>query len=379
MVGTSLGIQRVRRDVELVADLDTPVLIRGETGSGKELVARALHQCSPRRERPFVSVNLGAVPKELAAAELFGVTRGAYTGAVKDQKGLFLAAHGGTLFLDEVGEAPPEVQVMLLRVLQSGELCPVGSQTPVRVDVRVVSATDAQLEQQISEGRFKEPLLYRLAGYTLQVPPLRERREDIGLLFHHFARKELAALPEEHRPRPAQQEGAPWLPAALASRLVRHRWPGNIRQLQNVSRQLIIRSRGLPTLQFDPWLEQELEAPGPRRPTPAASQAAAAAEEPVRKKLTDFTDEQIAAVLEANHWTVKKAAEQLCIARSTLTGWIERNEHIGAASRLSAEALTRGYQECQGDLEALARHLRISRWALARRLKELGLLQPEHA
>ena len=151
MVGNSTGIRRVRTAIERVVDLAVPVLIRGETGTGKELVARAIHDKSPRREGPFVSVNLGAVPREIAAAEVFGSTRGAYTGA-RDRDGLFRTAHGGTLFLDEVGEAPPEVQDTLLRVLETGEMLPVGADKPSAIQVRLIATTDANLEDQIRQG-----------------------------------------------------------------------------------------------------------------------------------------------------------------------------------------------------------------------------------
>ncbi|HEU4537176.1 MAG TPA: sigma 54-interacting transcriptional regulator, partial [Polyangiaceae bacterium] len=182
---------------------------------------------------------MGAVPKELAAAELFGAARGAYTGSTHDREGLFRSAQGGTLFLDEVGEAPPEVQVMLLRALETGEVHPVGAKAPVAVDVRLVAATDANLESQIRDGRFKEPLLHRLAGYEIRLPPLRERREDIGPLFYHFARGELEATGEARRLAPADPYEAPWLPAPIAARLVRHPWPGNVRQLRNWARQIV--------------------------------------------------------------------------------------------------------------------------------------------
>ena len=200
MVGESAALRQVRAHVERIADLPVPVLVRGETGTGKELVARAVHLRSPRRDGPFVSVNLGAIPRDLAAAELFGAVRGAYTGAAQDRPGFFRAARGGTLFLDEVGEAPPEVQAMLLRVLESGEMYPVGGQAPVATDVRLIAATDADLEERIRDGRFKAPLLHRLAGYEIRLPPLRERREDIGPLFVHFAREELERIGEAGRP-----------------------------------------------------------------------------------------------------------------------------------------------------------------------------------
>ena len=257
---TAWASSRCAEHIEQVADLNVPVLVRGETGSGKELMARGIHQRSQRRDQAFVSVNMGAIPKELAPAELFGATKGAFTGAVKDREGFFRAAHDGSLFLDEVGEAPPEVQVMLLRVLETSEIFPVGERTPVKVDVRLIAATDAQLEQQIQDGRFKAPLLHRLAGYEIRVPPLRERREDIGLLFHHFAREELESIGEVWRLKPDDSSTEPWLPAPLAARLVRFGWPGNIRQLRNITRQLIIGSRGHGLLRLDPRLEKELDS-----------------------------------------------------------------------------------------------------------------------
>lgn len=373
MVGTSTGLQRVRRYLLQVADLDVPVLIRGETGSGKELIARALHQHGPRRERPFVSVNLGAIPRELAAAELFGARKGAFTGAVRDQQGFFQAAQGGTLFLDEVGEAPPEVQVMLLRVLEAGELYPVGERSPVAVDVRLVAATDAHLEEQIRLGNFKAPLLHRLSGFALRVPPLRERREDIGLLFHHFAREALESLGEAWRLTPEQPKAEPWLPASLASRLVRHPWPGNIRQLRNVTRQLVITNRGQPSLRLDEQLQQELasiEAPPPGSPAPAPPASTQGAP---RRKPSEVSEPELLAALREADWDLQAAADRLGIHRTSVYDLIERSPNLRTAGELGMEELTRCFQECQGDLDAMARRLEVSRRALGRRVKELGL------
>ncbi|WP_224240589.1 sigma 54-interacting transcriptional regulator [Hyalangium gracile] len=383
MVGTSVGIQNVRHHIEQVADLNVPVLVRGETGSGKELIAQAIHRQSARRDKVFISVNLGAIPKELAAAELFGATRGAFTGAVKDREGFFRAAHDGTLFLDEVGEAPPEVQVMLLRVLETGEIYPVGERTPVKVDVRLIAATDAQLEQQIQEGRFKAPLLHRLAGYEIRVPPLRERREDIGLLFHHFAREELEAIGEAWRLKPEDSSTEPWLPAPLASRLVRFGWPGNIRQLRNMTRQLIIGSRGHSRLRLDPRLEKELEGamlPRPGRslsqPAPAASSEPKPPHEPKgppRRRASEVSEPELLAALRESAWDLKAAADRLGIPRSSIYDLIDKSPNIRTAGDLTIEEITRCFQECSGDLDAMAQRLEVSKRALGRRIKELGL------
>ncbi len=374
MVGSSAGLQRVRQHITQVADLDVPVLIRGETGSGKELIAQAIHRHSTRRDKPFVSVNLGAIPRELAAAELFGARKGAFTGAVRDQPGFFQAAHEGTLFLDEVGEAPPEVQVMLLRVLETGQLYPVGERTPVTVDVRLVAATDAHLERQIQEGRFKEPLLHRLAGYSIRVPPLRERREDIGLLFHHFARAELEALGEAWRLKPEEPLAEPWLPPALAARLVGHRWSGNIRELRNMVRQLVIGNRGRPCLRLDAQLEQELALAKASRPgRPANAPPPVEAPAVPRRKPSEISEAELLAALQENDWDFQAAADRLRIHRSSIYDLIDKSPNLRTASELSPEEITRCFHECQGDLDAMTRRLQVSKRALGRRVKELGL------
>jgi two-component system, NtrC family, nitrogen regulation response regulator GlnG len=375
MVGNSAGIRRVRTAIERVVDLPVPVLIRGETGTGKELVARAIHDRSPRRGGPFVSVNLGAIPRELAAAELFGSIKGAYSGATRDREGLFRAAHGGTLFLDEVGEAPPEVQVMLLRVLETGELYPVGADKPVATQVRLIAATDANLEDHIREGRFKAPLLHRLAGYEVRLPPLRERREDIGLLFHHFAHEELAAIGEAHRLSPPDPYAKPWLPAPLAALLVRHAWPGNIRQLRNLTRQLVIESRGLPQLRLDPRLAEELGAVArPRRsesiPVPVLSEPGSVP----RRKPSEVTEHELVEALRACAWDLKAAADRLRIPRPSIYDLIDKSPNIRTAGDLSAEEIAGCFRECEGDLDAMVARLQVSKRALSRRIKELGLV-----
>ncbi len=375
LMGGSTAIRHVRGHIQRLADLDVPVLIRGETGTGKELVAQAIHRHGTRRDKPFVSVNLGALPRELAAAELFGARRGAFTGATQERPGFFRAAQGGTLFLDEVGEAPPEVQVLLLRVLETGELYPVGGHTPVAVDVRLIAATDADLETSIREGRFRAPLLHRLAGYELGLPPLRERREDIGLLFFHFARQELEALGEVHRLEPADPRAEPWLPSSLAVHLVRHAWPGNIRQLRNVARQLAIGSRGRATLMVEPKLARDLDAAVPPASLPQATPSIPGeGQARGRRKASELSEQELLEALRACSWDLKAAALRLGISRGSLYDLIGKSGHLRTAGELSAEEVSRCFQECQGDLDAMARRLEVSRRGLLRRVRGLGLL-----
>ena len=216
-------------EARLAAQSDASVLIQGESGTGKELLARAIHRASPRHGKPFVAINCGAIPAELLESELFGHVKGAFTGAARDHLGLFLSAEGGTVLLDEIGDMPAQLQVKLLRVLQEGEVRPVGATETRPVDVRILSATHRNLEEAIASGEFREDLYYRLNVVTLTLPPLRDRREDIPLLARHF----LTVLTEKYRRR---IHG--FAPDAL-DMLTAADWPGNIRQLHNVLEQCI--------------------------------------------------------------------------------------------------------------------------------------------
>jgi transcriptional regulator with GAF, ATPase, and Fis domain len=223
MVGHSPAMRDVFRLLESAAPLPVTVLIRGESGTGKELIARAIHFNGPRRARPFVAVNCGALTETLLASELFGHRKHAFTGAMADRKGLFEVADGGTIFLDEVGDMPPSMQVQLLRVLQEGEVLPVGDTQPRRVDVRIISATHRDLPAEVRAGRFREDLYYRLAAFPIALPPLRDRRDDIPMLVVHLAS------------RTAERFGIAvrqCTPEAL-ERLIAYDWPGNVRELQN--------------------------------------------------------------------------------------------------------------------------------------------------
>ncbi len=231
IVGNHPSIVEVYKAVARVAPLAIPVLVRGETGTGKELVARALHRFSASPEGPFVAMNCGAIPPDLLESELFGHRRGAFTGAVRDHRGAVEAAREGTLFLDEVGELPLDLQVKLLRFLQSGEVRPVGDDRAVQVPARVVAATHRDLRREAAQGRFREDFYYRLAAYEIEVPPLRRRRSDIPLLVEHFRRTVQNELGLEDAPGPSRE--------SLAL-LGRQPWPGNVRQLEHLVRRALV-------------------------------------------------------------------------------------------------------------------------------------------
>ncbi|MCI0744129.1 MAG: sigma-54 dependent transcriptional regulator [Verrucomicrobia subdivision 3 bacterium] len=224
IIGTSQRMQEIFKLMERVADTDSTVLVLGESGTGKELVARALHFNSRRAFAPFIPVNCAALPENLLESELFGHRKGAFTGAVNDKKGLFQEADGGTIFLDEIGAMPPLLQSRLLRVLQDGEVRRVGDNTPAYVNVRVIAATNEPLQKKIADGAFREDLYYRLNVIPINVPPLRERRDDIPLIVSNYLRRKIS-----------QQLGHPvQLTRRTMEKLCHHDWPGNVRELQNV-------------------------------------------------------------------------------------------------------------------------------------------------
>jgi two-component system nitrogen regulation response regulator GlnG len=378
LIGDSAGLVRVRADVQRVADLEVPVLLRGETGTGKELVARAIHGASSRSRATFLAVNLGAIPPALSASELFGSLKGSFTGSVAHQEGYFRRAHGGTLFLDEIGEAPPEVQVMLLRALETGEIFPVGSQTPQHVDVRVIAATDADLEDRVRSGSFRGPLLHRLSGYEIWLPPLRERRDDVGRLLLHFLREELARIDEPWRLNPDDPDCNPlWLRPHLVARLARYDWPGNVRQLRNVARQLVIGSRGLPVLETGPQVERLL-----REHAGATSESRLSVDTPASgvakgtrewRKPSEIGEDELLSALRLNRWDLKATSAYLHVSRTSLYALVESCPKVRTVTELSTGEITRCHTECGGDLDAMAERLEVSKRGLARRLRELGL------
>jgi DNA-binding NtrC family response regulator len=322
LIGDSAAMQQVKRMGERAAKSAIPVLILGESGVGKEVIARAMHGASDRSSKPFVAVNCGALPENLVESILFGHEKGSFTGAVDKHLGKFQEASGGTLFLDEVGELPLDIQVKLLRALQESEIDPIGSKRSVRVDVRIVSATNRDLTQAVKEGAFREDLYYRLNVFPVEAPPLRDRREDIPALVSHFVRR--FNVEEGKRVVAASPETLALLTA--------HDWPGNVRQLENAVYRAIVLSEA-PYLQpYDfpavSGLTPPLEGLMNQNPPPSAEQLMAALpkEAPVRvlderghlRKLEDIEHDliQLAIALYSGH--MSEVARRLGIGRSTL-------------------------------------------------------------
>ncbi len=390
LVGESAAIVAIRHQIRQASDIAAPVLLRGETGTGKELVARAIHETGPRRGGPYVAVNLAAIPPSLAAAELFGAARGAYTGAVQRQLGYFARADGGTLFLDEIGDVALDVQSLLLRVLETREVQPVGGGLPQTVDVRVIVATDSDLEARIAAGEFRSPLLHRLGGCELMLPPLRRRREDVGRLLLHFLREELRAVGREDLLAPRPPGEPPWLDAPLVARLAAYNWPGNVRQLRSVARQLAIAHREDFTAGATPQIERLLAATdaglsapadsAPERLAPAAVMPApVAAPAPQRspsrgyRKPSTVGEDELLAALAAHRFELKAAARALRISRPALYLLIERCPRVRKASDLDRREVERALAGAAGDLDAAAQAVQVSREGLRQRLRALGL------
>lgn len=311
VVGAETGLRTVMERVQLVAPSDAPVLIIGETGSGKEVVARAIHKGSPRTNGPFLRVNCGAIPPELIDSELFGHERGSFTGAVSMRKGWFERADGGTLFLDEVGELPLAAQVRLLRVLQDGSFERVGGQRQLSVDVRVVAATNRDLGMMVRNGQFREDLWYRIAVFPIQIPPLRERTDDIPALAAHFAlraAKRLGTIPLV--PSPGDTE-----------LLVFYPWPGNVRELATVVERAAILGNGR-RLEVAKALGVNVQI-GPTEAAPAATSPLPAPREDGIVPLNDAVTRHIEAALARTHGRVEGpygAAHVLGINPNTLRG-----------------------------------------------------------
>jgi len=425
LVGASDGVVAVRDAITRAARGNTPVLIRGETGTGKELVAHAVHKASTRSLEPYLTVNMAAVPATLAASELFGHAKGAFSGANTASLGYFGRADGGTLFMDEIGDTPRDVQAALLRVLETGELQQVGAQRMKLVDVRLLAATDADLDAEVAAGNFRAPLRYRLSQQEIRIPPLRTRKDDIGRLLVHFLRLELAELGREPELDDTTADGTSWIPATLASRLARHAWPGNVRQLRNVARWLArLEHRQRPvandaelTNLLGPTAEPLPElTPAPHfsrataeysRPAerPAsvetfyrgsdaqratvevkrgdllerieqirAVEAAAAPTADKRKRSpSEIGPEELEALMERHAYKLGNVADELGISRPALNELVDAHPRLGRAQSLSKDDIIAAQDACGGDLAKMWRVLRVSEKSLKLRMSALGL------
>jgi two-component system response regulator AtoC len=315
LVGTSQAMSLVYEQIARVAGTSVTVFVTGESGTGKELVARTVHDLSRRRARPFLAVNCGAISPNLIESEIFGHEKGSFTGAERQHQGFFERAHGGTLFLDEITEMPLELQVKLLRVLETGTFMRVGSTTPQETDVRVVAAANRDPTQAVAQGRFREDLLYRLNVFPLELPPLRQRLEDLPLLVRHF-------LQEIGRREGAQKQATP----AALQRLAQYRWPGNVRELRNVLQRAYVMSPG-PEI-TEQWL--------PRDPAAAIPLAPALAPAPVQVREAPLSAG--ASTLQVEVGTPLAAIERQVIL-ATLEHFGHHKERTAAALGVSLKTL----------------------------------------
>jgi formate hydrogenlyase transcriptional activator len=306
IVGKSASLRRVLKQVETVAPTDSTVLIYGDTGTGKELIARAIHDLSPRRSKPFVKLNCAAIPTGLLESELFGHEKGAFTGAIAQRIGRFEVANGGTIFLDEIGEIPLELQTKLLRVLQEREFERLGSSRTLRTDARLIAATNRDLEAMVSEQKFRSDLFFRLNVFPVHVPPLRERQGDIPLLVRHFTQQFSRRM----------NRVIETIPSAAMEALCRYHWPGNIRELQNVIERAVIISTG-PALSVD-VADLKFPKAGPPVEKPLSPKSTNGA---LHNVLEETERQQILKALKECNWVVagpNGAAAHLGMKRSTL-------------------------------------------------------------
>lgn len=318
ILGRSPALLEVLDMAERAAHSSSTVLIRGETGTGKELLARAIHFNSSRSDSPLVTINCGAIPKELLESELFGHRRGSFTGAVGDKKGRIELADGGTLFLDEIGEMSPDLQVKLLRLIQEGEIEKIGSEARIKVDVRIIAATHRELQAMIEDGSFREDLYYRLAVIPLVMPSLRERSEDIPDLVQHFFRK---SQDKNKRTDLA-------MPPALLPYFTRYRWPGNVRELENVVERIVVLARGgdIAVEDLPLFLRQEK----------AGIDALEIDLPPQGVSLEAIEKELILRALRMCDWNQTRAARYLDISRKTLIYRIEKHGIQRSLDRLGS-------------------------------------------
>ncbi len=380
IVGESAPVVKIRNRIKAWAELPDPVLILGETGTGKELVAKAL---AGRRRGPYVRFSIADIPSSLAVAELFGAEKQAYDGLKTRREGAFRAADGGTLFFDEIAEASSRIQGMLLRVLEAKEVKPLGTERLHKVDVRVLAATDQDLEEAARRGGFKPQLLQRLRGHELWLPPLRERREDLGRLFVFLLRRRLEELGEADLFD--DRTDCEWRPAQVLDRLMQYHWPGNIRQLKKVTDRIgtTLKTRGwradAGTVlgSFEPLLRAPNPTPKAPSHTGRGSLQETSSDGPGKQvqrryRPSGLTQENLLAALDAAQWNYTRAAERLGVSRSSLYNHLKRLG-LRTTKSLMCQEIEAELKASGGDVEVSARVLKVSPLGLLMRMKELGL------
>ncbi len=374
-LGVGSAAIMARDQISQVAGTELPVLLLGETGTGKEIAARAIHAMGQRANRPMVTVNMAALNEALAAADLFGAVKGAYTGAQTARKGLFGEAEGATLFLDEIGNTPASIQPMLLRVLEGGDYRPLGAQQDQQSTARLIAATD----QDLDSDTFNQALLRRLESFVIHLPPLRARREDIGVLIQHLLKVNVQTagldLSSMH---------------SLVTEFACYNWPGNIRQMAHVLKRamLALQMGEMPTfaslVKVSPdRITSSYMASTAISARAATTVAAVASPTPtptplsinaVRKKLTELSETEVLAAMEENDWTIQAAAQQLGISRPSMYKLLEAHSQIRRVEQIGIEEIRQSLADSAGDVERCAALLKTPTEALRRHLRGLGLL-----
>ena len=349
VLGVGSAAIAMRDQVRMAASTTIPVLLLGETGTGKEVAARAIHALGPRAGAKLVTVNMAALNESLAAADLFGATKGAYTGAQSERKGLFAEADGATLFLDEIGNAPASVQPMLLRVLEGGDYRPLGAAQDRHSSARLIAATD----QMLDSVDFNQALLRRLEGFVIQLPPLRQRREDLGVLIVHVVGKDTAAR----------------LPGSLVAQLACYHWPGNIRELVGALKRAVLMLDAGTAPRFDQLVRV------PLRPDAGAPHVdAAASPTPARRKPSQLDGRDVFNAMDRHGWTIQNAALALGISRPSLYKLLARHPDIRRADQIAVEEIRQALAASDGDVPRCAALLKTPVEPLRRLLHKLAPL-----
>jgi DNA-binding NtrC family response regulator len=363
LIGVGSSTQKVRDLIRQVAATDATVLLLGETGTGKEVVAQAIHSLSLRKHKPLVNVNMAALNDDLAAADLFGAAKGAYTGAQTARNGFFQEAEDATLFLDEIGNAPASVQPMLLRVLETGDYRPLGATKDLTTTARIIAATD----QDLYGGGFNPALLRRLESFVINLPPLRNRREDLGVLIMHLMQSpSLNNIANKN------------LSFSLLTQFALYDWPGNIRQLRHFLKRALLGMANNETPAFSSLIDSPPQRvtysaePTNACSTPTPTPTPSSTEKQTRKKLNELTEEDVINALEDNEWNIQSAAQALGISRPSMYKLMNESPNIRRIEKISVREIQQAWQASNNNIQACASLLKTPAEALRKHLRGLG-------